>query len=74
MTDPSLHTPPTHYLVRYMEDTKQFAWTKSADKILASVERSSLRISNTTLGPRHATEPTNATGASEDRSKVKAIL
>ena len=34
------------YLARYNDDPKPFAWTKSANEILASIERFCLRISN----------------------------
>ncbi|KON80378.1 IS630 family transposase [Azoarcus sp. PA01] len=34
------------YLTRYNDDPKPFAWSKSADEILASVERFCMRISN----------------------------
>jgi transposase len=34
------------YLERYNEEPKPFAWAKSADDILASIERFCLRISN----------------------------
>jgi transposase len=35
-----------HYLTIYNTDPKPFIWTKSADDILASIERFCLRISN----------------------------
>jgi len=34
------------YLTRYNEDPRPFAWTKSADEILANIEPFCLRISN----------------------------